>query len=345
MTSHRHFREMLARRAELTPNDERRLRAHLEGCAECRAKAAAYEQQLRLLRSLPTLTTPPTLRTSVLKRIHATPPAAVPWYRRRPGLMPPLAAAAVLALIAVLWIGGSRLAAQHGTQNASSVQTVTPTPNTSGKAPRTQVTLSQEPVSPHTDSSKRSPAAYPIHHTSGAGSPAAPAARATTSISTSPYVVSTPVFGTARFTPTPVVFNSSASVAAGAPIVSPLPTTIRLAATRPPPRHMAPAHRPPSATSKPRPTAPPPTSGPVAVAAGPPSTTPPPARPPALAPIRGTPSPVPAVQTPVVVVTAAVANTPLPIVPATPPPSPIAVVYAGPLTPAPTPTPTHTPHP
>jgi hypothetical protein len=108
---HRRFREMLARRIELTPADEQRLRAHLEGCPECRETAAAYEHQWKLLRSLPPLETPPTLRASVLNRIHAAPQPAVRWYRRRSSLMAPLAAAALLALAGIAWVAGSRVIA------------------------------------------------------------------------------------------------------------------------------------------------------------------------------------------------------------------------------------------
>lgn len=339
MTSHRRFREMLARRAELTPNDERRLRAHLEGCPECRATAAAYEQQLRLLRSLPVLPTPPSLRSSVLNRVHATPPPAAPWYRRRPSLMPPLAAAAVLALIAAAWVGGSRLTAQHGTSNASSAQTVTATPRSRGKVPRTQVPVSLAPVTARTGSSKRSVASHPVRHPSPVTKRASNFSRASTPPPSPQHIVSTPVYSGIRFTATPVTFSPGASVAAGAPTRSTFPTPSGLAATRPSGRHTFPPRRAPSPASQPRPTAPPPTSAPVAVAAGPSSATPPPARPPALAPIRGTPSPV-AAQTPIIVVTPPVVTTPLPIVPATPTPSPIAVIYAGPLAPTPTPTPT-----
>ncbi len=340
MTSHRRFREMLARRVELMPNDERRLRGHLDGCPECRATAAAYEQQLRLLRSLPTLPTPPTLRSSVLNRIHTTPPPAMPWYRRRPSLMPPLAAAAVLALFAVAWIGGSRLTAQHGTQSASSSRTVTPTPKSGEKVQRTQVPLSVAPATPRTDSSKRSVATHPVRQPSHAVRGAAGSTGTRASSQTPSFVAPTSVFGAARFTATPVSFNPSASVAAGIPTGSARPTPIRIAATRPSGRHTSPPRRAASPASLPQPTSPPPTSAPVAVASGPSSATPPPARPPALAPIRSTPSPVAAVQTPIGVVTPVVVNTPMPIVPVTPTPSPIAVVYTGPLAPTPTPTPT-----
>jgi hypothetical protein len=337
VTSHRTFRQMLARRAELTPADERRLRVHLEGCPECRETATAYAQQLRLLRSLPTLSTPPTLRTSVLKRIHTVPQHTAPWYRRRPALLPPLAAAMVLAVVGVAWVAGQRLTAQHGTQNAALVRSATPAPTSSGSGIRTQVPTSFAPVRARSGTRKRSIASHPTKHRSVPAPPVRATGPSGTSSHVSTQVVPTPLGGAVRFTATPVSFGSGASVAAGIPAVSPLPTPIRLAATRPSRRHVAPPRRTSSATSQAQPTAPP-TSASVGIAVGPPSTAAPPAKPPSLAPIRGTPSPVAPVETPIVVVTPAVVNTPLPIVPATPTPAPVAVVFAAPSTPTPTPT-------
>jgi hypothetical protein len=337
VTSHRTFRQMLARRAELTPAGERRLRVHLESCPECRKTATAYEQQLRLLRSLPTLSTPPTLRTSVLNRIHTAPQHTVPWYRRRPALLPPLAAAMVLALVGVVWVAGQRITAQHATQNAASVRSTTPTPKSGGSAIRTQVPNSFAPVGARSGTRKRSVASHPTKHRSSATPPARASGPSGTSSQAPAQVVPTPLGGGVRFTATPVSLNAGASVAAGIPTVSSLPTPIRLATTLPSRRRVAPPRRTPSATSQAQPTAPP-TSAPVGVAVGPPSSAAPPAKPPALAPIRSTPSPVAAAETPIVVVTPAVVNTPLPIVPATPAPSPVAVVFAAPSTPTPTPT-------
>lgn len=256
--------------------------------------------------------------------------------------MPPLAAAAVLALIAVVWIGGSHLNAQHATKNASSAQTVPLTPTSAKRVSPTQVPLSQVPVSPRTRSTKRSVASHSVRHPSHFVDGAAGSGRTSTPFQVPSRVVPTAVYGAARFTATPVSFSLGGSVAAAAPGATTLPTPIRLAAARPSRKHTSPPRRATSPASQPRPTSLPPTSAPVAVAVGPSSTTPAPARPPAMSPIRGTSSPV-AAQTPVVVVTPAVVNTPLPIVPATPTPSPIAVVYAGPSTPAPTLTPTARP--
>ena len=339
MTSHRNIRELLARRTELTPADERQLRVHLDSCPECRETAAAYEQQLRLLRSLPTLPTPPTLRTSVLNRIHAEAPHTVPWYRRRPALLPPLAAAAVLALVAVVWVAGQRLTAQRQTQNASSAQTATPTSKYGGGPSRTQVPGSVAPVTARTGAGKHSVGAHPTHHPTPGRHGGATSSRVGTSSTALPHVNPSPVFGGARFTATPVSFSPGSSVAAGIPTSSTLPTPIQLAATRPSRRHVSGPSRASSATSQARPTSPPPTSAPVAVAAGSLPTTPPPARPPAFSPIRGTPSPVAAVETPIVVITPGIVNTPQPIIPATPTPSPVAAVFVAPLTPTPTPTP------
>ena len=342
MTSHRRFREMLARRAELTAADERRLQAHLEGCPECRATAAAYEQQLRLLRSLPTLPTPPTLRSSVLQRIHTSPETAAPWYRPRPALMAPLAAAAVLALVAVAWIGTSRLAAQHGTQNASSAKSATPTAKAGDYSAGNQIPSSPlVPATGRAGTRKGASVAHPIHHPSRARNRAGASRPGSTPLTHAPArTLPSPFYGGARLTATPVSYSPGASVAAGVPTVSSHPTPIRLAATRPARRHASPPRPGASAASQAQPTLPP-TSGPVVIAVGPPSTTPPPARP--FAPIRGTPSPVAAVQTPIVVVTPSVIDTPVPIIPDTPTPSTIASVRAGAVTPTPTPTPTPQP--
>lgn len=97
---HDRFEEMLARRSELTPEEEGRLQAHLGDCPQCRDTAHAYEQQGWLLRSLPSVEPPVTLRAGVLAGIQRVQPRRRWWSPRPIALLGP--AAAVLMVVGVL---------------------------------------------------------------------------------------------------------------------------------------------------------------------------------------------------------------------------------------------------
>ena len=70
MTAHDRFRELLARRAELSDGEETSLRAHLQHCSECRRAAVAFEQDAALLRSLPRPEPPAEIRQTVRARLR-----------------------------------------------------------------------------------------------------------------------------------------------------------------------------------------------------------------------------------------------------------------------------------
>ncbi|HEX8917488.1 MAG TPA: hypothetical protein VF898_03215 [Chloroflexota bacterium] len=100
MTRHSTYLKMLARRLELSAEQEMQLQKHLHDCAECRESAAIYARQTALLRSLPVETAPPALRAGVFQGIQTgTPRPALPlrWAS-------PLLAALMIALAAVAYI-------------------------------------------------------------------------------------------------------------------------------------------------------------------------------------------------------------------------------------------------
>lgn len=92
--THEQARELLARRVELTPHEERLLHTHLGACPECQETARVYAQQRALLRSLPQPEVPPGLRAGVLARVQR-PRRQLPLWPALGGIA--LAAAAVLA--------------------------------------------------------------------------------------------------------------------------------------------------------------------------------------------------------------------------------------------------------
>lgn len=95
MTAHDTYREMLARRVELSPDEEIRLRLHLASCPECRDRADAYARQTALLRAIPPVEPPAALRARVLEVVRRPPVVSNPWWRR-PVALVPLAAALLL---------------------------------------------------------------------------------------------------------------------------------------------------------------------------------------------------------------------------------------------------------
>ena len=74
MTAHKRFRELLARRPELSADEETSLRAYLQECPACRRVAVTFEQDAALLRSLPRPEPPAEIRQAV--RAHVRRPGA-----------------------------------------------------------------------------------------------------------------------------------------------------------------------------------------------------------------------------------------------------------------------------
>jgi anti-sigma factor RsiW len=52
VTPHATYRALLARRAELSPDEERRLAEHLQGCSRCREVEREYSAQDEIFRAL-----------------------------------------------------------------------------------------------------------------------------------------------------------------------------------------------------------------------------------------------------------------------------------------------------
>lgn len=88
---------------DLTPGARRRLEAHLEHCAACRAELDALRRTVALLRELPAEAPPPGLAERVVARVQDAPhPGLGGWLARHAGLVTtavPLAAGLVLAVV------------------------------------------------------------------------------------------------------------------------------------------------------------------------------------------------------------------------------------------------------
>jgi hypothetical protein len=229
--THDRFEEMLARRSELTPGEEARLEAHLRECVQCRETAAAYERQPLLLRALPPVEPPPSLRAGVLAGIHTAPPRHRPWARPITLLGP---------IAAVLLVAGA--VALHGISAPSRTAAPVSRPIAPTGAPTADTALSKEASRGATRPKTHRPPVRPK-----AGGHPVPAAGHSSSVSQSlPPVAAVPV-------PTTV----PPSVFAPASVPTARPEKVQAPATHPPAR-VASAH--------PVRTAPPPDSPPISTA-------------------------------------------------------------------------------
>jgi anti-sigma factor RsiW len=70
MIAHKWFQELLARRPELTADEETSLRAHLQDCPACQRVAVAFALDAALLRSLPRPEPPAAIRQAVWARVR-----------------------------------------------------------------------------------------------------------------------------------------------------------------------------------------------------------------------------------------------------------------------------------
>lgn len=107
---HSTYRRLLARRDELPLRERARLARHLERCADCRQRLAAYDRQDRLLGTLGSTPPDPAVRSAVLNRIslgehHLPAGQQRPWlshpWDTRTRFLPSVALAAVLVVLAL----------------------------------------------------------------------------------------------------------------------------------------------------------------------------------------------------------------------------------------------------
>lgn len=324
--NHETFREMLARRAELSPREEVHIRNHLAGCPECRERAAAYARQTALLRALPEVEPPAVLRAGVLDAVRNRPvPAPIPIWRRPLSMVP---------LAATLLVAGIGLATVHtssgGNPSASSNATVI------RDTPALRVEVNRVKATPQARSTaaEHRPTVRPARHITG---PVPRASRQVPAASSAGQLPAATSPAPPMPTPTPAVIH----VAAAAPPATntsgssygSAPSKAKKHGARYGPVTGGTAPHAPRHTSPAVPSAPPrravPTSLPV----------------PAPVPTVLTPTPTPtaSISTPVPYTTPVVARAAAPIRPtvtgtpaATPPPTP--GPYAGsPATPTPTP--------
>lgn len=102
---------------ELAPADADRVRRHLEACADCRAELQALRDAQALLRSLPEVEPPASLRTRVLDRVRRRARPAGAW-RRLPVWITAGAVAAAAVGFALQQADRWRLAALGASQGA-----------------------------------------------------------------------------------------------------------------------------------------------------------------------------------------------------------------------------------
>lgn len=321
MIGHGRAREMLARRAELTPRDERRLQEHVEQCPECLRLAADYALQNRLLSALPQAAPPPGLRQSVLNSIDKT---AAPHPARffLPRWSAGLAAVAVLSgVVALVVVSQPRSVPQH--------RAVGPVPTPPAVTRTPEVTAHRYRLSGGAGATK-----HPVQQR---------VKKASVPRVIAPAAPSSPP-GSLAWVPV--------SHAPTPPAPSPVPTAPleprQSLASVSPPRNLLSAPRPlPSHVPSPRSGIRPPLPGPVQRSASP---TPEPPAPVLAAAPRPPGSAVTATSVPLPVATtgaSAVPSTPFPIptMPATPTPIPLRLPAYVPAPPLDTPTPLITPIP
>jgi hypothetical protein len=316
---HETFREMLARRAELWPIEEAELRAHLQGCPECRVLAEAYARQTFLLHSLPEAVPPPALRAGVLDAIRRQPAAPLPVWRRPLALVP---------LAAALLVAGIGLSTLHPLSGGH------PSASSSATSVRATPKVMYEGQASKRDAHHSSSSPLRMPHRAGPHRRVRPTATASGyafggTVAQNPPASVAPPVAAPVVVPTPTALPAAIHVAAGVPPAGKQANTVGVVAKtsrKALPRHgpIVGGGEPAAPVAPPRQAAPPapanPPTGPTPTVAPPPSpvpfTTPPAA---SYAPIR---------------VTATVSATSTP----PPTPAPFAVPYPGPqATPTPTP--------
>jgi hypothetical protein len=271
MKGHQAILEALARRTELTPLEEMTLREHLRTCPSCAKAADAYARQTVLLRSIPVVDPPTSLRDGVLERIRRdVPPARAPIpFGRRPVLATlALAAAAVLAIIGVEQLphAGS---SPHAAAGVHHTPVPTPVLIQEGSAPKASGTRKKGTGAKRGITTRRSSAKpAPIHPTVASGAAPQPTVSIPQGVPTAPVIAVRPLPTSLPIVPTvppaagvqvatgpvtsapPKPHTDAGKAAKRAPAPTPSPTAARAAA-------IVPAASP-TATSTPLPASTPP---------------------------------------------------------------------------------------
>lgn len=243
MNRDQHFREMLARRTELSSAEEAQLQHHLQECPACAETASAYLRQGIALRSLQPAQPPPDLRAWVLTRVQEPAPVRR-FILPRPALLFSTVAAALLIVVALTYVAGQRhvrriAAPAHRTILVRPVPTPLPTvvppppapPRTGHPHHAVRPSVPIQPRARHGSIRAATPRTFPAAPAAGSTGGYAPAAQPTAQVILPPAVVSQQL---TLPTPTPQLQTSSLpprALSRSAPIHTPRRTAAPPAAT------------------------------------------------------------------------------------------------------------------
>jgi anti-sigma factor RsiW len=110
MDRHEPFEELISAslQGDLTADERRRLDAHLDGCATCRATLGSFADQRRIMAGLRHVVPPRDLAARVRAGVEAGTHRATPWWRRPPAIFAGVGGGLALAtgaLLAVVLLG------------------------------------------------------------------------------------------------------------------------------------------------------------------------------------------------------------------------------------------------
>lgn len=161
---HEPFEELIsaALHGDLTTDEQRRLDAHLTGCAACRSTQAAFSDQRRIMAGLRHVAPPRDLGARVRAGIEAGAHTDRPWWKRPPAIFAGIGGGLAVvagALLAIVLLGGPSDDPQVGlpSHNPSASVIASGTPDAATPAPSPTASASTPPPPPTPSASVTTP--------------------------------------------------------------------------------------------------------------------------------------------------------------------------------------------
>jgi hypothetical protein len=170
---HESFEELISAslHGDLTDDEQRRLDAHLTGCASCRSTQAAFSDQRRIMAGLRHVAPPRDLSARVRAGIEAGAHAAQPWWKRPPAIFAGIGGGLAVvagALLAIVLLGGPSNDPEVGQPSPTPAPSIAASATPDGAAtpaPIATATASAAPPSeppPPSASAEPPPTAVPV---------------------------------------------------------------------------------------------------------------------------------------------------------------------------------------